>query len=331
MCHAFFFEEQKLASHKKTVHSRVKRFQCQLCNKSFAFQAGLKTHIDLTHSPQMNDPGNITCNICQTTFSDKRKLYFHYKKMHVKERVQYKCTVCSKIYHAKRLFEIHMRSHTGERPFICSFCPTSFVTKISLKNHTKLHTENRKNYKCQICDERFNTLAEHKMHEKTHPSNFIFSCKTCGKNFTNKNRLNRHEHTHLTVKPYSCDLCTMTFSTYSGMKTHRRTHTRKRDFKCIECGKILFSEAMFKRHMYRHTGIMEFSCSTCNESFPTIEELKRHKHRSHPEQYAKCDICPALFTNGGKMREHLTVHNGTHKWVQHTSPLLIFLFIKLGQ
>ncbi|XP_075045401.1 zinc finger protein ZFPM1 isoform X2 [Mixophyes fleayi] len=48
---------------------------------------------------------------------------------------------CKKSCPSASSLEIHMRSHSGERPFICLICLSAFTTKANCERHLKVHTD----------------------------------------------------------------------------------------------------------------------------------------------------------------------------------------------
>ncbi|XP_029098399.1 zinc finger protein ZFPM1 isoform X1 [Monodon monoceros] len=62
------------------------------------------------------------------------------KETHPNERV---CPFpqCRKSCPSASSLEIHMRSHSGERPFVCLICLSAFTTKANCERHLKVHTD----------------------------------------------------------------------------------------------------------------------------------------------------------------------------------------------
>uniref|UniRef100_A0A2K5R5Q8 C2H2-type domain-containing protein n=1 Tax=Cebus imitator TaxID=2715852 RepID=A0A2K5R5Q8_CEBIM len=58
---------------------------------------------------------------------------------------KHKCKYCSKVFGTDSSLQIHLRSHTGERPFVCSVCGHCFTTKGNLKVHFHRHPQVKAN------------------------------------------------------------------------------------------------------------------------------------------------------------------------------------------
>ncbi|XP_061654370.1 sal-like protein 1 [Phyllopteryx taeniolatus] len=56
-------------------------------------------------------------------------------------RLQHACRFCGKIFNGDSALQIHLRSHTGERPYQCPVCLSRFTTRGNLKVHFLRHRE----------------------------------------------------------------------------------------------------------------------------------------------------------------------------------------------
>ena len=75
---------------------------------------------------------------------------------------KHRCRYCGKVFGSDSALQIHVRSHTGERPFKCNICGNRFTTKGNLKVHFQRHSARFPNVKMNP-----NPVPEE--HDKFHP------------------------------------------------------------------------------------------------------------------------------------------------------------------
>ncbi|XP_062559736.1 zinc finger protein Xfin-like [Armigeres subalbatus] len=67
---------------------------------------------------------------------------------------KHRCHICKKEFAWPKSLKIHLRSHTGERPYECDVCGKSFTRSDSLKAHRHTHGDVRV-LQCHLCEATF--------------------------------------------------------------------------------------------------------------------------------------------------------------------------------
>ncbi|XP_055080420.1 zinc finger protein 397-like [Periophthalmus magnuspinnatus] len=87
-----------------------------------------------------------------------------------------------------------------QRRFKCNWCNKKFVTRTSLKRHSRIHTGAR-SHECSVCHKSFATSTDTKVHCRIHSGKRLHKCEHCGQDFSSWMSCKRHKRTHKSAEP----------------------------------------------------------------------------------------------------------------------------------
>ena len=246
---------------------------------------------------------------------------------------------------------------------ICYICDDSFQ---DLEEHFYDKHASWKIFKCDICNENYNSdneLQKHKTEIHTLSSDIKENVKDCQnmkfsledqtcKVITEINKKEQKEDTienqvitindsspkkrllqikgHI-VHDHRCESCSKSFYSEGILKRHIHTiHEGHKGYKCKSCGKSFVDGSNLKRHIHTvHEGHKDHKCESCGKSFSEKANLKKHIHTVHEgHQDYKCESCGKSFSQAGNLKKHIYMVHEEHR--DHKCEFCAKLFSQAG-
>ncbi|XP_052862821.1 zinc finger protein 883-like [Anopheles cruzii] len=321
----FLVSKKQNSKVNRNVHKNKQKHQCPHCSGTYPNTSKLKIHIH-THTGEKPFP----CKVCGKTFHTARNQRAH-EQIHNKD--QHKCPHCPGKFALQSYLKDHIRTHTGEKPFMCKVCSKTFHAASSLHAHKKIH--NKDQHKCPKCPDKFALRSRLKDHIRTHTGEKPFKCKVCCKTFHVASSLHAHKKIH-NKDQHKCPKCPDKFALRSRLKDHIRTHTGEKPFKCKVCSKAFHAarylhvhkqihnndqhqcphcprkfarQDQLQDHIRTHTGEKPFPCKVCNKTFHVARNLRTHMQIHNKDQH-QCPHCSDKFALRSRLKDHIRTHTG---------------------
>ncbi|XP_013409383.1 zinc finger and BTB domain-containing protein 17-like isoform X4 [Lingula anatina] len=232
-CGNFFELYRKFSKHVKACQKTresgtvTRSFVCHLCGKSYPSANSLKKH------EKHHISGSYFCQYCLKEFEFKCAAKAH-EKTHAEANI-YICKHCGKVCANKISCRAHEKTHSAEaakesqydESFLCQICGKSYCTKSNMEIHIRYHTGERP-YKCQICFKSYVGSFHLKRHMLIHQGQKLFKCNFCEKSFPRKDAYVSHMRVHTGEKPYKCRYCPEAFSHNVSCKAHEKVHSERK-------------------------------------------------------------------------------------------------------
>lgn len=163
LCGRVFSTLRYLNVHNTREHIGTKPYTCDICQKTMATKYSLQMHMR-KHSGETPNQ----CPECGVSYAYSYQLSAHIQQAHCSapEEAKHVCHICGKIFRWPGKLEIHMRCHTGEKPYQCPHCLVYFSETKTLKRHIQRIHNDEKPFKCRYCTETFRGHETRKYHEK---------------------------------------------------------------------------------------------------------------------------------------------------------------------
>ena len=276
--------------------------------------------------------GRYSCNLCPQLFQTRKSLYRHIQFLHNKPK-SYECTICGKRFNQKGNLQVHMYSHTGEKPLQCAHCEYRTAYGSDLKKHEEKHVKAK--YSCPFCNMPFLKTGNLKWHiESLHPEQnaTVISQQDVDASGTAMEQAERGSGANVTLrslptlkKHFACTKCTYTTAYKHDLNKHEKKHANAR-LHCEDCNRPFVFQGNLDQHIRAcHPEKVQspeesptdsdedkaadkiYECKQC--TFETAYKSQLNKHmRKHSELSYHCSLCNMPYTLKGNLERHLRTH-----------------------
>ena len=289
-------DDQQLVIDPKTGKVRRnisrKRYECAACGLKATHKTDLVEHIKEKHP---------NAHIESMTNRDGSKIHLIVtmsKKPRQVKKLTITCLFCSKVFHDSWKYKVHLRSHTGVKPFRCSICGFRATSKMTVRDHIHRKHSNesdakiiirtvgidgtldevgipipQREYRCEFCQQLFKDNYAMKSHRlQKHPEALAFSCSKCGHREGAKALL--LIHCHQEHKDENLESLILKNGKPFKLGVYKVPT-------CEICGKMFGYQSQLYVHQRYHTGERNYNCDNCDFGTNSKASLENHILKVH--------------------------------------------------
>ena len=285
ICDKPYQHKHNVINHKKRVHDREKKYNCDQCEYSAFQRSQIKIHTLKIHTVQ---EGTFHCDYCEKDFPSTNNLKRHKFNVHEKWK-HHKCEKCEASFRSPGRLSEHINA-----------------------KHVPSDLKMAKDITCDICNKQFDRIDYLRTHKYFIHKNIKVKCHTCGKGCKSPGVLKKHLQVHHcdgNPKIVKCDICEKEFSDIGDFKKHMNyVHNRMRKYPCEHCEKKFATSYNLKTHLrliHKKGTLNTIKCNLCEKEFALRTNLITHMNNVHLKiKRYHCIKCEKTFFDSTKLKKH---------------------------